>query len=112
MQTLRQINENAPDSDVEDYLYQIAEKDANTIIDIYTGSDQALKLLLIDAKQNRVITNKSGVFMYSDTALGVTDEAVILFLKDPKNKAIFDSLKVEVYPDMDRTSEPSKPTKK
>lgn len=96
---------NAPDSDIEDYLYQIAEKDANIIIDIYTSSDQALKLLLIDAKQRRIIQNKSGVFMYSDTALGVTDEAVILFLKDPKNKAIFDSLKFEVYPDMDRTIE-------
>jgi hypothetical protein len=38
--------------------------------------------------------------MYADTALGMTDEAVILFLKDPKNKAVFDSLKYEVYPEM------------
>lgn len=34
--------------------------------------------------------------MYSDTALGVTDEAAILFLKDPKNKAIYDSIVYEV----------------
>lgn len=38
--------------------------------------------------------------MYSDTALGVTDEAAILFLKDPKNKAIYDSIVYEVWGEM------------
>lgn len=42
---------NAPDTDVQDYLYQKAEKNPNLIIDIYTSADQALKLLLIEAKQ-------------------------------------------------------------
>lgn len=96
---------NAPDSDIEDYLYQKAEKNPNMIIDIYTSSDQALKLLLIEAKQKNIIKSKSGVFMYADTALGVTDEAVILFLKDPKNKPIFDSLKFETFPEMAGTEE-------
>lgn len=103
---------NAPDSDIEDYLYQKAEKDPKMIIDIYTSSDQALKLLLIEAKQKNIIKSKSGVFMYSDTALGVTDEAVILFLKDPKNKPIFDSLKFETFPEMASHTEPEGPSPK
>lgn len=91
---------NTPDTDVQDYLYQKAEKNPNLIIDIYTSADQALKLLLIEAKQKNIIRTQSGVLMYSDTALGVTDEAAILFLKDPKNKAIYDSIVYEVWGEM------------
>lgn len=37
--------------------------------------------------------------MYGDTNLGATDEAVIMFLKTPMNKPIFDALKAHVYPE-------------
>lgn len=100
---------NAPDTDIQDYLYQKAEKDPNLIIDIYTSADQALKLLLIDGKQKNIIRTQSGVLMYSDTALGVTDEAAILFLKDPKNKAIYDSIVYEVFRDMKTDDLETKP---
>lgn len=100
---------NAPDTDIQDYLYQKAEKDPNLIIDIYTSADQALKLLLIDSKQKNIIRTQSGVLMYSDTALGVTDEAAILFLKDPKNKAIYDSIVYEVFGDMKTDDLETKP---
>lgn len=97
---LGKIVRNAPDSDVQDYLYTRAEKNPQEIIDLYTGSDQALKLLLIDAKDKRVITNQSGIWMFSETMLGATDEACILYLKNPENKGIYDSIKMLVYPDM------------
>lgn len=100
---------NAPDTDIQDYLYQKAEKDPNLIIDIYTSADQALKLLLIDGKQKNIIRTQSGVLIYSDTALGVTDEAAILFLKDPKNKAIYDSIVYEVFEDMKTDDLETKP---
>jgi hypothetical protein len=96
------------DADVQDYLYSKAETNPNLIIEIYTSSDQAMKLLIIEARQKNVIKNQSGIFMYADTTLGMTDEAMILFLKDPKNKAIYDSLKYEVYPEMKALSRASK----
>ena len=92
--------EHVSDADVQDYLYSKSETNPNLIIEIYTSSDQALKLLIIEARQKNVIRNQSGILMYADTALGMTDEAMILFLKDPKNKSIYDSLKYEVYPEM------------
>ena len=100
---------NAPDTDIQDYLYQKAEKDPNLIIDIYTSADQALRLLLIDGEQKNISRTQSGVLMYSDTALGVTDEAAILFLKDPKNKAIYDSIVYEVFGDMKTDDLETKP---
>lgn len=91
---------NCPDTDIQDYLYQRAEKNPNEIIELYTGSDQALKLLLIDAKDKRVITNQSGIWMFSETMLGATDEAIILFLKNPDNNNVYESIKNLTYPDM------------
>lgn len=91
---------NAPDTDITDYLYSRAEKNPQEIIDLYTGSDQALKLMLIDAKDNRVITNQSGIWMFSETMLGATDEAIILYLKNPENSGIYEQIKNLTYPDM------------
>lgn len=38
--------------------------------------------------------------MYADTSLGVTDESVILYLKNPQNLNIYESIRNETYPDM------------
>lgn len=91
---------NAPDTDVQDYLYTRAEKNPQEIIDLYTGSDQALKLLIIEAKDKRVINNQSGIWMFSDTMLGATDESIILYLKNPENQGIYEEIKNLTYPDM------------
>ena len=91
---------NAPDTDVQDYLYSRAQKIPQEIIDLYTGSDQALKLLIIDAKDKNIITNQSGIWMFSETMLGATDEAIIMYLKNPENQNIYDSIKNLTFPDM------------
>lgn len=91
--------ENAPDSDVEDYLYQVAEKNPDMVIELYTSGDIALKLLLIDAKKNGIILKKDGMYYYADTILGATDDSVLLFFKMPSNKRILDQIKFETYPE-------------
>ena len=91
--------ENAPDSDVEDYLYQVAEKNPDMVLELYTSGDIALKLLLIDAKKNGVILKKDGMYNYADNVLGATDDAVLLFFKVPANKRILDQIKFETYPE-------------
>lgn len=90
---------NAPDSDIADYLYKRAEKNPDEIIELYTSSDMALKLLLIDAKEKGVIIRKDGMYMYADTILGATDDAVILFFKLPTSSRVVDQIKFEVYPE-------------
>lgn len=96
---------NAPSSDVEDYLYQIAEKDPNKVIDLYTNGDMALKLLFIDAKERNVVRKVNGLFMYGETILGATDDAVLTFFKTPTNKKILDLVKTETYPEFARAFE-------
>jgi hypothetical protein len=91
--------ENAPDSDVEDYLYQRAEKNPDEVLELYQSGDMALKLLLIDAKQRGVILKKDGMYVFADTLLGATDDAVMIFFKTPSNKRVLDQIKFEVYPE-------------
>ena len=91
--------ENAPDSDVEDYLYQVAEKNPDMVLELYTSGDIALKLLLIDAKKKGIILKKDGMYTYADNILGATDDAVLLFFKTPSNKRVLDQIKLETYPE-------------
>lgn len=90
---------NAPDSDIQDFLYQKAEANPNLIIDLYTGQDQQLRLLFIEATDKNIIKKVSGMFMYGDVRLGVNDEAVIFFFKDPANKQILDEIKIQTFPE-------------
>ncbi len=89
----------APATDVEDYLYQIAEKTPSKVIDLYTDGDTKLRLLLIEAKEKNVIRKKNGVFMYGESVLGMTDDAVINYFKIASNKPIFDEIKRETFPE-------------
>lgn len=89
------------DADVVDYLVSMAESDPDRIINAYTGSDTSLRLLFIEAKDKRVIYVKNKLYMYGDNiVLGTTDDAVITWMKDPKNKKILELIKKDTYPDM------------
>lgn len=90
---------NAPFTDAQDYLLQEADKHPSRIIDLYTGQDSGLQLLLLDAKEKGILVKKNGWFMYGETNLGANDDAVITFLKTPLNKPILDALKLHVYPE-------------
>jgi len=74
---------NVPDSDVEDYLLTIAEKDPDKIISLYTGDDIALRILFADARDRKIILYKNKVYIYGDNVvLGATDEAVLTWMKE------------------------------
>jgi hypothetical protein len=89
------------DADVTDYLLQVAERDPEKIINIYTGGDTAVRLLFIEARDKNIILYKNKLFTYADgVVLGATDEAAILFLKDPKNANVYKLIKQDTYPEL------------
>ena len=101
---------NAPSSDVQAYLYDEADKNPLKIIDLYTNGDTALKLLIIDAKERNVIYKKDGLYVYGESVLGATDDALMMYLKTATNKKILDLIKREVYPEFARQIEMSTPS--
>ena len=98
---------NAPLTDAQDYLLQEAEKHPNRIIDLYTGQDTGIQLMLLDAKERGIIRKVNGWWMYGDTNLGATDEAMLTFLKTPMNKPTFDAMKIHVYPEFAKHIQPA-----
>lgn len=98
----------APATDVEDYLYQVAEKTPSKIIDLYTNGDTALRLLFIEAKEKGIIKHKNGVFTYGESVLGMTDDAVINFFKIASNNSIFEEIKRETFPQFTQPTKTSK----
>ena len=47
-----------------------------------------------------IILFKDKVYMYADAILGATDDAAILFLKDPANSNIYNLIKRDTYPEL------------
>ena len=93
---------NVPDSDVEDYLLSIAEKDPQKIINLYTGDDIALRILFADARDRKVILVKNKLYVYGDNVvLGATDEAVISWMKEARNKKVLELIRRDTYPEME-----------
>ena len=91
---------NQPTADVIDFLIRVAEKDPNKIINLYTGDDISLRLTFIDAKEKRVIYVKNKVYLYGDNiVLGATDDAVIAWMKEPRNQKVLELIKKDTYPD-------------
>lgn len=104
--------DNAASSDVEDFLIKTAEKDPDKIIDLYTGSDTQLRLLLIDAVDNEVIRVKDRVYTYDTTILGASDKAVISWMKQPKNQRILELIRKDTYPHLYIKEDDNKKDKK
>lgn len=108
---LGKVMKNAPFADAQDFLYERARMKPLEVIDLYTSGNTALKLMFIDARENGKIIQKDGLFVYGETILGATEDAVMHYFKDPRNKRIVDLLKFDVYPDFAiKTPEPEPTT--
>ena len=95
---------NVPEADVKDFLFSIAEKDCDKIIDLYTGGDMGIRILFCEAKEKKVIIYKDRLYLYGDEPLGATDTAVIAWLKDPINRKKVELIKRELNPEFPEES--------
>lgn len=101
-----------PDSDIIDYLLNEAEKNPDKIIDLYTGEDFQIRLQLAEAVEKRVVLKKNGVFYYDEIPLGATEDACLIWFKDPRNRKIADMIRSEIYPELAKREVPEPPTPK
>ncbi|GMO69543.1 MAG: hypothetical protein Nk1A_8720 [Endomicrobiia bacterium] len=100
---------NAHLADIQDYLLDIAERDPQRIVNLYTGDDMNLRLLLLDAIQRRVIVLKNKLYIYADgVVLGASEDAVLTWFKQPGNAKIVDLIKKETHPEVYEITDPVK----
>lgn len=88
---------NAPDADVMDYLLDIANRNPEKLIKLYTGNDLSLRIVIQDARDKHVIVSKNNVFFYQDTALGGTIDSVVIYLQDIKHNGLLTLIKRDTY---------------
>lgn len=93
--------------DIQDYLIEIAERDPQRIINLYTGEDMHLRLLLIDALQKRVLIIKNKLYIYADNVvLGASEEACITWMKNSHNSKVLELIKKDTYPEIYEVKNP------
>lgn len=94
-----------PLDEVTQYLSELAEKTPDKIIELYTGTDMHLRILLADALNKNIIRYKNRqIYIYGEgTVLGGSEETVIMWMKLPNNKSIVDLIKSETYPEIYET---------
>jgi len=89
-----------PIAEVEEYLLDIASKAPDKIKNLYTGEDTHLRLLLLDAIDKYVIRYIDKLYQYGENQiLGASQEAVILWFKNPNNAQLLKLIKQEVRPE-------------
>lgn len=92
----------ASDSDIKDYLLEIASRDPDKIIKLYTGEDLELRILFLEARDQGIIRSVSGIYTYGEgISLGGTIDVAISWMRDPRNKKLLESIKRDTYPDLE-----------
>jgi hypothetical protein len=95
--------ENQPVPDVEYFLISVAKKTPEKIIEICSGGDLANRVLFITAKEAGVIRKRNGMYTYGedgDLILGASEEAVIDWMRQPKNKKTLELIRKDAYPEL------------
>lgn len=95
--------DNQPVPDVEYFLISVAKKTPEKIIEICSGGDLANRVLFITAKEKGVIRKKNGMYIYGedgDLILGASEEAVIDWMRQPKNKKTLELIRKDSYPEL------------
>lgn len=95
--------DNQPVPDVEYFLISVAKKTPEKIIEICSGGDLANRVLFITAKEKGVIRKKNGMYIYGedgDLILGASEEAVIDWMRQPKNMKTLELIRKDAYPEL------------
>lgn len=91
----------ANSNDVMDYLMTFAQRDPQKIINLYTGSDTANRLLVIDAIEKHVIVKRDSLLIYADNiVLGASVDAAVTYLTSPTGVKIKELIMQETYPQL------------
>lgn len=92
----RQLPDNIELVDVADILFTEAEKNPDSIITLYEDDAWAVKLIIYEAVDKRIISCDNGRYTYTGQFLGSNVNGIVDFLQDSRNAIIRDNLFSEV----------------
>ena len=68
---------------------------------LYTGEDNDLRLLLVEAKDKGIVIIKNKMYIYGARPIGGTEEAAVEWMKNPNNQKVVEMLKRDTFPDIE-----------
>lgn len=92
----------AHSADIEAFLIDQAQVNPERLIKYYNSEESSARLLVIMARDAKVITMKSDGMYYSDIKLGRNLDATVDMLKLPENKPLKQAIQNETFPDMEK----------
>ncbi len=91
---------------IKEFLMNEAEKDPSKVIGIYESHDVSLRILLMKAKEKKIVTiDTGGIYRYGNNVLGMTENSAIGWLQDRGNKHLVEILEKEVNPEYFETEQ-------
>ena len=86
---------------LKEYLLDAAETTPEKVINIYESHDLSFRLLFLKAIDNNIITKdqRTGIYTYGNTVLGMTESSAIAWMQDKSNKNLVDMLEKEANPE-------------
>lgn len=92
---------------IKDFLLTQADQNPDKVLAIYEGHDISVRLLLLKAKKTNVITSdRSGLYRYGNTAIGMSEASVISWLQDAGNKHLVELIEKETNPEYFPANDP------
>lgn len=90
-----------PELTIKNYLMKMAQKfdSAHKIIDVYENNELGVQLLFLQARDKNIIQQKNGAFLFGQTVLGISEDSVLEYLKDPANRSVVDQISKETNPE-------------
>jgi hypothetical protein len=96
--------EGMPANAVRDYLNRLAlDKDikkVQQVIKAHEDQDAAERLMLYQLIDKGIITIINNIYKFEDFNIGIGEEQVIVFLKDPSKQDVVTKMKVRLYPEL------------
>ena len=85
---------------IKEVLLKMAKKPETVgkVIEVYESNEVAINLLFLKARDKNIIRQENGAFLYGTLVLGITDESVVAYLKDPLNREVALEIEKEVNP--------------
>lgn len=92
----------AHSADVEAFLIDQAQSNPSKLIKFYNSEEASARLLLIMARDKKVITMKNDGMYYSDIKLGRDLDSSIEMIKLPENKPLRQAIQNETFPELEK----------
>jgi hypothetical protein len=87
--------------EVEEFLYSIADKTPQRVVDAFEDKNAKVKLFFMLAKERGIVEKRAnGLIQFGNITLGINDDQAVEWFKNADNENLVQTIKELVYPEI------------